>query len=112
MGEVAHRDLEIFAVRHISRKVTMNTQSYSPYRLKATPMVVGLVLVGTGCLVGMSGVIVGGHAVMSAARRWFMDLAEHSSQPMKPKWGQTKVAMTTGTPAMQGNGARVRSGRA
>ncbi len=91
----------------------MNTQSYSPYRLKATPMVVGLVLVGTGCLMGMSGVIVGGHAVMSAARRWFLGLADQAPQAMKPKWGQqTKVAMTPGSPAMHGNGARIRSGRA
>ena len=91
----------------------MNHQSYSPYRLKATPMVVGLVLVGTGCLMGMSGVIVGGTAAMTAARRWFMGLAEQAPQPMKPKWGQqTKVAMTAGPSAMQGNGARVRSGRA
>jgi hypothetical protein len=91
----------------------MNTQSYSPYRLKATPMVVGLVLVGTGCIMGMSGVIVGGHAVMSAARRWFYGLADQAPQAMKPKWGQQpKVAMTAGSPAMHGNGARVRSGRA
>ncbi len=91
----------------------MNTQSYSPYRLKATPMVVGLVLVGTGCLMGMSGVIVGGTAVMSACRRWFLGLADQAPQAMKPKWGQqTKVAMTADSPAMHGNGARIRSGRA
>ena len=91
----------------------MNIQSYSPYRLKTTPMVVGLVLLGTGCLVGMSGVIVGGTAVMTATRRWFMGLADQAPKAMKPKWGQqNKVAMTAGTPAMQGNGARARSGRA
>jgi hypothetical protein len=91
----------------------MNTQSYSPYRLKATPMVVGLVLVGTGCIMGMSGVIVGGHAVMSGARRWFYGLAEQTPQAMRPKWGQqSKVAMPAGNAAMHGNGSRVRSGRA
>lgn len=99
----------------------MNTQSYSEFQLKATPMVVGAVLLGTGCIIGISGMIVGGHAVMSGARRWFRGMADGmGDQPaqamkpaMKPKWGsQAKVAMTAGTQAMQGNGTRVRSGRA
>jgi hypothetical protein len=91
----------------------MNTQSYSPFRLKATPMVVGLVLVGTGCLMGMSGMIVGGHAMMSASRRWFLSLAEQTPQATRPKLGQqSKIAMTAGSHTMRGNGAPVRSGRA
>jgi hypothetical protein len=58
--------------------------------------------------------IVGGHAVMTASRRWFMSMADHQGPPaMKPKWGhQPKVAMTAGTQPMHGNGMRVRSGRA
>jgi hypothetical protein len=93
----------------------MNTQSYSEFQLKATPMVVGAVLLGTGCMIGISGMIVGGHAIMSASRRWFRGMADQPPQTMKPKWGsQAKVAMTAGTQAMQGNGngTRVRSGRA
>jgi hypothetical protein len=94
----------------------MNTQSYSPFRLKATPMVVGLVLLGTGSMIGMSGMIVGGHALMSGARRWFMGMADQQMpQAMKPRFTQQpKVAMTARTGGMHGNGngMRVRSGRA
>jgi hypothetical protein len=91
----------------------MNTQSYSPFRLKAAPMMVGIVLVGTGCLMGMSGMILGGHAVMSATRRWFLGFAEQAPQASRPKFGQqSKIAMTAGTHSMRGNGAPVRSGRA
>lgn len=92
----------------------MNTQSYSTYKLKATPMIVGAVLFGTGSLIGISGMIVGGHAVMSAARRWFYDLADQPPQAAaKTKWGQqAKVAMPTGSQAMHGNGSRARSVRA
>ena len=93
----------------------MNTQSYStPFKLKAAPMIVGAVLLGTGSLIGIAGMIVGGHAIMSGARRWFWGLAEQAPQAAaKPKWGQqAKVDMPAGSQPMQGNGARARSVRA
>jgi hypothetical protein len=94
----------------------MNTLSYSNrFPLKAAPMTTGVVLLGTGSLIGMAGLIVGGHALMSASRRWFLELADHpqSRQTMKTRWAkQPKVAMTAEAPAMAGNGTHARSGRA
>ena len=95
----------------------MNTNSYSArLQLKAAPMMTGIVLVGTGGLICMAGLIVGGTAVCSATRKWFRAQDVQSSQAVKPKWGKRpkmtpKVTMTA-SPAMNGNGARVRSGHA
>jgi hypothetical protein len=94
----------------------MNTLSYSNrFPLKAAPMTTGVVLLGTGSLIGMAGLIVGGHALMSASRRWFLELADHPQQrqAVKQRWAkQPKVAMTPEAPAMAGNGTHARSGRA
>jgi|HubBroStandDraft_5_1064220.scaffolds.fasta_scaffold07235_4 hypothetical protein len=97
----------------------MNTLSYSNrFPLKAAPMTTGVVLLGTGSLIGMAGLIVGGHALMSASRRWFMAMADQPQQrqsmkPVKPRWTkQPKVAMATEAPVMAGNGTHARSGRA
>jgi hypothetical protein len=95
----------------------MNTLSYSNrFPLKAAPMTTGVVLLGTGSLIGMAGLIVGGHALMSASRRWFLELADQPQprQSMKTRWAakQPKVAMTAEAPAMAGNGTHARGGRA
>jgi hypothetical protein len=94
----------------------MNTLSYSNrFPLKAAPMTTGVVLLGTGSLIGMAGLIVGGHALMSASRRWFMAMADQPQQrqSMKPRWAkQPKVTMPAEPPAMAGNGTHARSGRA
>ncbi|HXW46084.1 MAG TPA: hypothetical protein VEL03_14955 [Streptosporangiaceae bacterium] len=88
----------------------MNSHSYTPrFQLKAAPMMAGIVLLGTGCLMGIAGMIIGGSAVMSGTRRWFRGIAEEY-EALHPAWGkQTKVAMTTARD-MNGHRARARSG--
>ena len=93
----------------------MNTNSYSArLQLKAAPMMTGIVLVGTGGLICMAGLIVGGTAVCSATRKWFRAQDVQSSQAVKPKWGKRPKVTMTASPAMNGNGsgAPVRSGHA
>jgi hypothetical protein len=89
----------------------MNSKSsYPDVKLKAAPMMSGIVLVGTGALICMAGMIVGGHAVASATRRWFRAQAVQSPQPVKTKWAKRpKMAMTE---PMSGNGMPAHSGHA
>jgi hypothetical protein len=89
----------------------MNNQSYIPrFQLKAAPMMVGAVLVGAGSLMGIAGMIVGGHAVLSGCRRWFLSMAEEPMHDMRPNWAQTQVATKAGMRAMHGNGTPAHSG--
>jgi hypothetical protein len=91
-----------------------SNQSPSPaFRMNNTQAVAGAVLVGAGGLIGMAGAIVGGHALLSAARRWFRDLEVPPTEVAKHKWGQTKAATMAGAQAWQGsNGTPAHSGRA
>lgn len=89
----------------------MNSKSYYPdVKLKAAPMMSGIVLVGTGALICMAGMIVGGSAVGSATRKWFRAQAVQSPQPVKTKWAKRpKMPMAE---AMSGNGMPAHSGHA
>jgi hypothetical protein len=89
----------------------MNSKSYYPdVKLKAAPMMSGIVLVGTGAVICMAGMIVGGSAVCSATRKWFRAQAVQSPQPVKTKWAKRpKMAMTE---TMTGNGMPAHSGHA
>jgi hypothetical protein len=92
----------------------MNNMSYStPLKIKAAPMTAGAVLCGAGAMMAMAGMIVGGTALCSAARKWFWAQADHE-QPSKQGWGmRPKMPMPTAT-ATNGNGTGVyaRSGHA
>jgi hypothetical protein len=92
----------------------MNNNSYStPLKIKAAPMTAGAVLCGAGAMMAMAGMIVGGTALCSAARRWFWAQAEHM-QPNKQGWGmRPKMSMPpASTTTEMGNGAYARSGHA
>jgi len=90
----------------------MNNQSYIPrLQPKAAPMMVGAVLVGAGCLMGIAGMIVGGHAVLAGTRRWFLSMAEQPMQDMRPNWAaQSQIGTKAGMRAMRGNGTPAHSG--
>jgi len=89
----------------------MNSKSYPDVKLKAAPMMSGIVLVGTGAVICMAGMIVGGSAVGSAARKWFLAQADQVQPPVKTKWAKRpKVGSMAGT--MSGNGVPAHSGQA
>jgi len=80
----------------------MENQQNSPvakFQLNSAPMVVGAVLIGVGGLIGMSGLIVGSTALMSATRRWFRELEVPPSEAVKHKLGQTRAATVAGATA-------------
>lgn len=78
----------------------MNSPS-GRFQLNSAPIVVGAVLIGVGGLIGLSGLIVGGSAMMSATRRWFRELEVPPSEVVKQKLGQTKAATVAGATAWQ-----------
>jgi len=89
----------------------MNSKSYYPgVKLKAAPMMSGVVLVGTGAVICMAGMIVGGSAVCSAARKWFRAQAIQSPQPVRNKFAKKPKMGMAGS--MNGNGQPVHSGHA
>jgi hypothetical protein len=89
----------------------MNSKSsYPDVKLKAAPMMSGIVLVGTGAVICMAGMIVGGSAVCSATRRWFRAQAVQPPQPTKTKWAKRPKMEMAGS--MPGNGMPAHSGQA
>jgi hypothetical protein len=91
----------------------MNTrQNMTPaFRLNNSQMAAGAVLAGAGTLLGIAGVIVGGSALLSAARRWFMELDVPPTEVAKHRLNQTKAATIAGARAWQQhpNGVPARS---
>jgi hypothetical protein len=89
---------------HNARKDAMNNpKSYSSgeFRLDSTPMIVGACLIGAGTIIGMTGLIVGGSAIISATRQWFRELEVPPSEVVKQKLSQTKAATAAGASAWQ-----------
>jgi hypothetical protein len=77
-----------------------NSQSSSAgFQVNSTQVMVGAALLGAGGLIGMAGLIVGGHALMSSTRRWFHELEVPPTQVVKQKWDQTKSATMAGAQA-------------
>ena len=68
-------------------------------QLSSTPLIVGACLIGAGTIIGLTGMIVGGTAMLSATRQWFRELEVPPSEVVKQKWGQTKAATTAGATA-------------
>lgn len=73
--------------------------SSSSFQLNATPMIVGIALIGAGTLIGLTGLVVGGTAMVSATRQWLGQLDEPPTEVVKHKLGQTKAATSAGASA-------------
>jgi hypothetical protein len=78
-----------------------NSQDSSPsgFQLNATPMIIGAALIGVGSLIGLTGLIVGGAAMVSATREWIRELEVPPTEVVKHKLGQTKAATAAGASA-------------
>lgn len=74
---------------------------YTSFSVNSTPMIIGAVLIGAGSLIGLSGMIVGGTAMMSATRQWFRELEGPSSEAAKSKLGQQTAAEMASASAWQ-----------
>lgn len=74
---------------------------YTRFSLNSTPMIVGAVLIGAGSLIGLSGMIVGGTAMMSASRQWFRELEGPSSKVAKGELSQETAMKMSNAGALQ-----------
>jgi hypothetical protein len=90
-----------------------NSQDSSAgFQLNSTQAMVGAVLVGAGCVIGMAGAVIGGSALMSAINRWFHELEVPPQEVVKHKWSQTKAATQAGAHAWHSsNGMHAHSAR-
>jgi len=81
---------------------TITTQSSTPaFRFNNTQVLVGAVLLCAGGLIGMTGVLIGGSALVNATRHWLDELEESPADVVKHKWHQTRAATTAGAQAWQ-----------
>jgi hypothetical protein len=64
-------------------------------------MIVGFVLVATGGLISIGGFGITATAMVSAARRWFMQQEEPPSAIVRRKVAQAKAATQAGSAAWQ-----------
>jgi len=64
-------------------------------------LVTGGVLIGIGGLVAMTGVLVGGSAVVSGVRRWVRESEVPPRELARRKWAQARTAANAGADAWQ-----------
>jgi len=76
-----------------------NSYQAGGFKVNSTPMIVGACLIGAGSMIGIAGMIVGGAAMMSAARQWFRELEVPPSEVVKQKFGQATAATAAGASA-------------
>jgi hypothetical protein len=79
----------------------VQSSASSSFQLNSTPMIVGVCLIGAGSIIGLTGLIVGGSAMISATRQWFQELEMPPSEVIKQKLSQTKAATVAGASAWQ-----------
>ena len=77
--------------------------SYSAngFEIRPMPMIISATMVGAAAIIGISGMVVGGSHVFSAARMWFRGLEVPPGEIAKHKWGQTMAATHAGASAWQ-----------
>jgi hypothetical protein len=77
-----------------------NTDSSSAgFQVNNTQVMVGAVLLGAGCMLGIAGMIIGSHALVSSCSRWLRELEVPPTQVMRHKWDQTRAATMAGAHA-------------
>jgi hypothetical protein len=91
--------------------MTTGHNSASGFPLNSTHLIVGAALLGAGGMIAFSGLIIGGTAVISAARRWYQTQDVPPAQVVKHKLDQTKAATAAGASAWQHHNGTQRARR-
>jgi hypothetical protein len=82
----------------------------APPRLNSKLLLCGVLLMGIGGVIGLTGLAIGSSAVLAAGRRWVQQMEVPPSELAKIKWAQAKAATAAGVGAwrdgQQGQQAR------
>jgi hypothetical protein len=87
--------------QEIGRRLGSSTVQVSTFEMKTGPLVVGAALIGTGAVIGLAGLVIGGVAVLSATRRWVSQLEVPPNELARQKWAQARAATQAGASAWQ-----------
>jgi hypothetical protein len=86
-----------------------NSYQTGAFKVHSTPMIISACLIGAGSMIGIAGMIVGGTAMMAAARQWFREQEVPPSEVVKQKVGQTMAATAAGANAWKQHNAMQRA---
>ena len=75
--------------------------SSSGPRYRAAPLLISAAMVGTGTVIVLAGLAVGGAHLLAATRRWVNEMEVPPSELAKIKWTQAKAAVSAGAQAWQ-----------
>jgi hypothetical protein len=89
-------------------KLMSNIASPEGMQLNRRLLVGGGLLVGIGGLLGFTGMVLVGSALLSATRQWVKQLEQPPSELARRTWQQAKVAASAGAQAWR-NGPQTRS---
>ena len=76
-----------------------NRNSGPQYR--AAPLIISAAMVGTGTVIVLAGLAVGGAHLLTATRQWVNEMEVPPSELARLKWTQAKAAMNAGAQAWQ-----------
>jgi hypothetical protein len=89
-------------------KIMRNDVSQGSVQVNRSLLTGGGVLVGIGGVLGFTGMVLVGSALLSATRQWVNQLERPPSEIARRKWQQAKVAASAGAEAWR-NGPKVPS---
>ena len=70
-------------------------------QFRTAPLITSAVMVGTGTLIALTGLAVGGGHLLSATRQWINEMEVPPSELARLKWTQARAAMAAGAAAWQ-----------
>lgn len=70
-------------------------------QFRTAPLIISAAMVGTGTLIALAGLAIGGGHLLSATRQWVSEMEVPPSELARAKWAQARAAMAAGAAAWQ-----------